>query len=403
LEKKTLTSGDMMGQEKAPPLFLMLLLVCVGSVGAILYTPALPSIAKYYGVSTKATELSMTIYLIGYALGQLPYGPICNRFGRKKALYIGLSIGSCASLVSLLSAHLVNFNLFLFARLLLSLGATAGLQVIYTMVGDIYKPPKSIKIASYLTLTFAIGPSVSTTIGGLLTDWFGWQSCFYFLFIYTTSLLALCRLLPETGVKEPVEWYNLLKNYTAHFQEKKVLYGGLMIGFAICFNYTFSTLAPFIVISQMQKSPSFYGLLNIIPSTSLVIGAFLAAKLATLPPQKTLRLSLFITLLGVLTLIGLSLTPWMNIFLFFIPYAIALFGQPMLETNMICLALHHNKNKAMTSAVLNCLSILLCVFFSLSGRFFKTPTPLNIGIIFLLLTGLIYLCYLKIKKETPMQ
>ena len=384
-----------------PPLFLMLLLVCVGSVGAVLYTPAMPAIAAYFNITSKTAELSMTIYLIGYALGQLPYGPICNRFGRKKALYIGLSIASCASIISLYSAHIVSFPLFLFSRLLLSLGATAGLQVIYTMVGDIYKPPKSIQIASYLTLTFALGPSISTTIGGLLTDFLGWKSCFYFLFFYTSSLLMLLRFLPETGQKETVEWYNLYKNYSAHFREKKVLYSGLMIGFAICFNYTFSTLAPFIVITQMEQSPSFYGLFNLIPSAALVLGAFIAARLATntkLNSNAVVGLAILITLLGTLLLIGLSLTSWMNIYLFFIPYAIALFGQPLLETNMICMALHHHKNKAMTSAVLNCLSIILCVVFSLSGRLFKTPTPLHIGSIFLLLTGLIYLCYLGIKK-----
>ncbi len=389
-----------MDQVKSPPLFLMLLLVCVGSVGAVLYTPAMPSIASYFNVSIKTTELSMTIYLIGYALGQLPYGPICNRYGRKKALFIGLSLASFASLVSLLAAYCVNFPLFLFSRLLLSLGATGGLQVIYTMVGDIYKPPKSIKIASYLTLTFAIGPSISTTIGGLLTDYLGWKSCFYFLFIYTTSLLVLCKFLPETGEKETTTLHNLFKNYAAHFREKKILYGGLIIGLAICFNYTFSTLAPFIVISQMEKSPSLYGLFNLIPSSSLILGAFVAAKLASTPPHKTLRLSLLITLFGVCLLIGLSLSPVMNIYMFFIPYALALFGQPMLETNMICLALHHHKNKAMTSAVLNCLTLLLCVIFSLSGRLFKTPTPLSIGCIFLFLTLLIYLCYRKITKDS---
>lgn len=385
----------------APPLFLMLLLVCVGSVGAVLYAPALPAIATCFNISSNTAELSMTIYLIGYALGQLPYGPICNRFGRKKALYIGLSIASCASIISLYSAHIVSFPLFLFSRLLLSLGATAGLQVIYTMVGDIYKPPRSIQIASYLTLTFALGPSISTTIGGLLTDFFGWKSCFYFLFFYTSSLLILCRFLPETGQKESVDWYNLYKNYSAHFKEKKVLYSGLMIGFAICFNYTFSTLAPFIVITQMEQSPSLYGLFNLIPSTALVLGAFTAARLATntkLSSNATVGLSILITFLGTLLLIGLSATSWMNIYLFFIPYAVALFGQPLLETNMICMALHHHKNKAMTSAVLNCLSIILCVFFSLSGRLFKTPTPLHIGSIFLLLTALIYLCYYRIKS-----
>lgn len=388
-----------MENAKTPPLGLMLLLVCVGSVGAVLYTPALPALAAYFNIPPQATELSMTIYLIGYALGQLPYGPICNRFGRKKALYIGLSLASMACLISLLSVKLVSFPLFLFSRLMLSLGATSGLHVIYTMVGDLYSPPKSIKIASYLTLTFAIGPSVSTTIGGFLTDYLGWQACFYFLFCYTTLLLTLCRFLPETGEKEKTDLYNVFKNYSAHFREKKVLYAGLIIGFAICFNYTFSTLAPFIVITQMHKTPSLYGLFNLIPSAALVLGAFTASKLSALSPKKTIQLSLMMTVLGVAMLMGFSLTPWMNIYLFFIPYALALFGQPLLETNMICLALHHHKNKAMTSAVLNCLTLLLCVVFSMSGRLFTTSSPLKISCIFLVLTGLIYLCYQKIKNE----
>ena len=140
----------------------------------------------------------MTIYLIGYALGQLPFGPISNRFGRKNALYLGLSLAAIAACLSILSAYTHTYSLFIVARFLFALGATAGLQVIYTVIGDLYVPPKSIQIASYMTLVFAMSPSISTTIGGFLTEYLGWQSCFYFLLIYCLVLIFLCRFLPET-------------------------------------------------------------------------------------------------------------------------------------------------------------------------------------------------------------
>lgn len=175
----------------------MLLLVCIGSSGAVLYTPALPMIAHHFGVSDRLAELSMGIYLLGYALAQLPYGPLSNRFGRKNTLFAGIALATCAAGLSIVSAHTM-YIVFLISRFLYALGAAAGIQVIYTMIGDLYAPPKSIKIASYMTLAFAVSPSISTTIGGFLTQYLGWQSCFYFLLLYCFILMWLCQSLPET-------------------------------------------------------------------------------------------------------------------------------------------------------------------------------------------------------------
>jgi MFS family permease len=73
-----------------PQFLTLLLLVSFGSVGAVLFTPALPAIQQFFQVTVGQAQLTMTSYLLGYALGQLPYGPLANGIGRKKTLYIGI-------------------------------------------------------------------------------------------------------------------------------------------------------------------------------------------------------------------------------------------------------------------------------------------------------------------------
>lgn len=380
----------------------MLLLVCIGSVGAVLYTPAIPLIGDYFQVSDHLVEFSMTIYLIGYALGQLPFGPISNRFGRKKALYLGLSLAIFGAFLSILSAYTHLYSLFIVSRFLFALGATAGLQVIYTVIGDLYVPPKSIQIASYMTLVFAMTPSISTTIGGFLTEYLGWQSCFYFLLIYSVILIFLCRFLPETILekeKHALKIKNFIGVYKAQFKDRKVMYVAIIIGLAISFNYTFATMAPTIAISNMHISPSFYGLFNIIPSVALVLGAVLSGLLATrhLQPMKMMLYAVIMTFVGTLLMLGLFLGKEVNVYSLFIPYAIALLGQPIIETTTLCLALHHHKNKAITSAVINCVTISICGVFSLLSSLLGTRA-LYIPTIFLVLTILIFCLYWRLKK-----
>lgn len=388
---------------KKPPLYLMLLLVCIGSVGAVLYTPALPLIAEHFQISDHLVEFSMTIYLIGYALGQLPFGPISNRFGRKKALYSGLFLAIFGAFLSILSAYTHNYLLFIVARFLFALGATAGLQVIYTVIGDLYVPPKSIQIASYMTLVFAMSPSISTTIGGFLTQYLGWLSCFYFLIIYCIVLVFLCKFLPETlqeKEKHALKLKNFIGAYVSQLKDRKVMYVSIIIGLAISFNYTFATMAPTIAIRDMKISPSFYGLFNIIPSIALVLGAILSGLLATrhLAQTKAVLYAIIMTFLGTMLMLGLFLTSELSIYSLFIPYAIALLGQPIIETNTLCLALDYHKNKAITSAVINCVTIGICGIFSLLSSLLGSSTALYIPLVFLLLSSLIFYLYGKLKK-----
>lgn len=103
------------------PFITLLLLISFASVNAVLFTPALPGIAYFFGISADTAQQTITWFLIGYALGQLLYGPIANRFGRKPALYAGIGLQIVSSLLCVLAGVLHQYWLLVVARFLLAL------------------------------------------------------------------------------------------------------------------------------------------------------------------------------------------------------------------------------------------------------------------------------------------
>ncbi len=389
-------------QVKEPPLYLMFLLICIGTIGGVLYSPALPEIAKHFNVSSDRTELTMTAYLLGYALGQLPYGPISNRFGRRPALYIGLTIASISALLSAVSGYTSLFWLLVVSRFLFAVGASVGIQVVFTIIGDFYKPPRSSQVASYLTLAFAIGPSIGITIGGFLTQYLTWESCFYFLSIYCILLILFCRKLPETCLEKDqhaLKVQNIVKEYASKFKDKKVVLSAVFIGSVVAFSYIFATVAPFIGIEVVGLDPFNYGLLNLLPSVGLVFGALLSAILAKhLSSMKILRIAVIVVFLGVIPMLLTFLFGIVNVYTLFIPFTIALIGQPIIEANILCLVLHDNANKSTTAAIINFVNLSVCVIFVVAISFPKSVVPISMPLIFSVLSVLALLVYKKLKK-----
>src|SRR5436190_17052493 len=99
--------------------FTLLLLISFASVNAVLFTPALPAIANFFAISDSTAQLTITWFLVGYAIGQLIYGPIANRYGRKPALYVGISLQIFSSLLCVLAGKLHLYSLLVTARFLL--------------------------------------------------------------------------------------------------------------------------------------------------------------------------------------------------------------------------------------------------------------------------------------------
>ena len=278
------------------PLLTLMLMFSFASVNAFLFTPALPSIAQFFHISSDAAQQAISLFLIGYALGQLVYGPIANRFGRKPALYAGVCIQILSSLLCVLAGLINEYYLLLLGRFLLAIGSGVGLNIAITLVSECYEPKIAAKKMSYLLLSFTFGPGLGVALGGTLNAHYGWISCFYASAIYGSILLLLFTRLPET-LKTPdlnaLKIKNLLRGYGAQFKNIQLIRCGILQGTTTCFFYVFAAIAPFLAIQTFGISSEQYGFANLLPLIGLLLGSFCSAHLAkTHPPATTIRMGI---------------------------------------------------------------------------------------------------------------
>jgi len=98
-------------ETKKPHTVILIQLISLASMGAVLFTPGIPAIIKFFQISVGDAQFALTLFLVGYALGQVLYSPFANRFGRKPTLYVGLLIAILGSLLSALSSPLHSYSL----------------------------------------------------------------------------------------------------------------------------------------------------------------------------------------------------------------------------------------------------------------------------------------------------
>jgi DHA1 family bicyclomycin/chloramphenicol resistance-like MFS transporter len=343
------------------PFFTLILLISFASVNATLFTPALPNIAEFFNVTNNAVQHTITWFLVGYALGQLIYGPLANRFGRKPALYAGIGLQIVSSLLCVFSSMVPSFWLLVFARFMLALGSGVGLKMTFTLVNECCDQKTAGKTTSYLMLAFAVTPGLGVALGGYLNVHFGWVSCFYAGAIYGLLLMLLVKQLPETLKtvnKNALQLNYLIDGYGAQFKNFKLVVGGLLMGGATSFFYAFAALAPFIAITIYGLNSAEYGAANIIPCVGLFMGSLLCAQLTKHYELKSLlRPGLFITLSGI---ISMAVMMWLKLsvlFAIFLPMVLIYFGLSFIMAVTSTITMAKANDKAYGSAVMSFLNM----------------------------------------------
>lgn len=160
-----------------------------------MYLPAFSRIAGDFKTTTSVISLSLSTYFVGFALGQILYGPLLDRFGRKRPLYVGLIIYILASIGCV---RPLNIEMLIALRFLQALGGCVAQVGAVAMVRDFFPAKDSAKIFSLLFLIIGISPLLAPTAGSLVMMWLGWQWIFAVLAIIATLVLAaIFFLLPE--------------------------------------------------------------------------------------------------------------------------------------------------------------------------------------------------------------
>jgi MFS transporter, DHA1 family, multidrug resistance protein len=184
------------GKEKFLRILILGMLTAIGPFSIDMYLPGFPAIAKDLHTTVAHITLSLSSFFIGISAGQLLYGPLLDRFGRKRPLYFGMSLYLLASVACAIS---VSADMLIVLRLFQALGGCAGMVAARAMVRDLFPVVEIAKVFSLLMLVVGISPIIAPTVGGYVTATIGWHYVFVILAVMAALLLsAIHFFMPES-------------------------------------------------------------------------------------------------------------------------------------------------------------------------------------------------------------
>lgn len=278
----------------APSKVLALLvttLVALGPLSTDLYLPSLPVLAREFGRDEAAVQLTLSVFLAGFGLAQLAYGPLSDRYGRRPVMLAALAIYLVASLACMLAP---NIEALVAARLAQALGACAGPVIGRAIVRDLYGPHEAARVMAYISGAMAVAPMLGPLLGGFLTVWFGWRANFAALSLFSAlQIVAVAWLLVETNAgRDPSAMVpaRIAANYARLAASPRYL------GYLACSTaayaglFSFISGSSFVLIDTYGMSPQAYGASFGLVVTGYIAGALVSGRHAVrLGPRRMLR------------------------------------------------------------------------------------------------------------------
>ena len=224
------------------------------------YLPAMPNIAASFGTTSARMAYSLSTFFIGFAFGQIIYGPLLDRFGRKIPLYFGIGISILASLACISSWNVTSFILFRFIQ---ALGASVASVSALAMVRDFFPPEESSKIFSMLVLVIGASPLLAPYLGSHIMAFLSWRWIFVFLIFMAVVLSGLVRFALPTGYI-PVEDASLKVRKVAR-NYRDILIHPQFITYAVGGAFSFASLfiyvagSPIIFMENYHLTPKMFG------------------------------------------------------------------------------------------------------------------------------------------------
>ena len=249
-----------------------------GTLAMHMFIPALPDAARQLGSSNGQMQQTITVYIMGMALGQLIYGPMSDALGRRPVLLAGLSLYTVASLLAFIAP---STDMLIGARLLQALGGCAGLALGRAIARDTATPENAVGSLALLNLMMMMGPGISPSIGSGLDAVFGWRSIFAALALMgLVTAICVWRLLPETGRPTgQLNWHTVRTDYRTLLGSPQFLGFAVGGGGATTSLYAFIAAAPFIFIEQLHTSKAEVGLILGLLMGGMAMGNVLARQL----------------------------------------------------------------------------------------------------------------------------
>ena len=254
-------------------------LVALGPMSTDMYLPALPRLTEELNTTIAVTQLSLSVFLVGFALAQLIYGPLSDRFGRKPVFLSGMFIFLAATIGC---AAATDIETLIVLRFFQAVGGTAGPVLGRAIVRDIHGPINSGRVLSHIGTVMALAPALAPVAGGYISVYLGWQFTFWILALYGVICAALLYFkVPESAPTEHRRAQSpasMLGDFAVLLADKRYLGYCLSCAFAYAGLFAFLSASSFVVIQFYKVAEQHYGLLFLLAVSGYIAGTLIAGR-----------------------------------------------------------------------------------------------------------------------------
>ncbi|MFP2767902.1 Bcr/CflA family multidrug efflux MFS transporter [Oceanisphaera sp. KMM 10153] len=339
------------------PLSILLLLACLAGLTPLaidMYLPSLPTIAHDFGVPVAQAQLTISVYLAGFAVGQLFYGPLADAVGRKPVMIGGLTLFTLASLGC---ASADDIHTLMAFRLLQAIGGAAGSVVLNALLRDMFERDMFARMMSMVILVMTLAPLLAPLIGGYLLLIAHWHSIFILLAaIGLVVTIMLTIKIPETlkpEHRQPFRLLPVLQNYA------KILRHRAALGYILCGALTTASMfafisgSPLVYIELFGVPAQHYGLLFGMNILLMMLLTFANSRLVkTLGSDRLLKLGLTLAAIAAIGLIFTASTGFGGLWGIALPVTLLIAQISLVGANAMAGLLSHFPEAAGTASAL---------------------------------------------------
>lgn len=372
-------------QEKTIYVLVFIIPFLMG-LGVDLYVPSLPMISSYFNSPNFLVQLTVSLYLLGYGIGQIILGVLSDSFGRRKILLISSIFFSLISLISILFSNIFVLE---FGRFIQGI-CVAGLAVVArAMLVDIFSGIKLSKLSNYFTISWSLGPIIAPFIGSELTKYLGWKSNFYLFAIYGFIIFLYSYFnfketnlnLSNFSIRKASS--DILEISTNKIFVLTTIISALGYGVIVLFN----TVGPFLVEVSLKYSVSSYGNITMLLGCAYFFGAMTNRLVITkFSLNQLLVFGLFSACLGSLIMLCLYFLFNLNILVILIPVFMIFYCIGFIVPNALTKTMNMFADKAgITSAIFGTITGIIVFLVTIYGGKINTNNQLQLALIYLIL------------------
>ena len=328
--------------------FVALTIIPLLGFGIDIYIPSLPAINQHYHATTLITQTTLTIYLLGLGLSQLIAGNIADAYGRRRPLIIAVIF---YAILCRLITQTSSIDTFVYYRLMQGIAAGFAAVSARSVFSDLFSGKEYYKKASYITISYSIGPIIAPFIGGYLQHYFSWQANFYFLLIYCLFCLVLVVFFfPETIQKRhKLSISSVCKKYYSMFSHIEFVGGIICLSAMYALLMLFNLVGPFIVQVKLHYSPISFGYIALFSGLFWFLG--MITNRLTIHRNMNNKLNLVTLIAGLDLIVMLVLAQfWFNLYVIVIPLYVLLFCASIIFSSFFVHNPTHFKEYAATAS-----------------------------------------------------